>query len=206
MLTSEWRARLPPEERRTTGRPPLYQPRLVPPVPAAVVWWLIKPDEDLKPEQVGFVERLLSACPKLGAVRELVRGFFALARERRGGDLESWMAEAVENGTAEIRKFCTGLRRDWGGGRCRAYPGVEQRPRRGSCQPAEAHQAADVWTSWLRPAASASPAPDNSGTELTSKQPSACSGSVRRGGQRLLRIHHICGRTGCCKSKVEDEG
>jgi hypothetical protein len=42
----------------------------------------------------------------------VVRTFLCMARERRGHDLEAWMAEAAHSGIEELARFARGLRSD----------------------------------------------------------------------------------------------
>jgi len=42
----------------------------------------------------------------------LIQAFLAMVRERRGHDLEAWMAEVTDNGIAELGRFARGLQED----------------------------------------------------------------------------------------------
>jgi transposase len=50
----------------------------------------------------------------LGVARanQLIQAFLAIARERRGQDLEAWMAEAARSGIDELARFARGLKDD----------------------------------------------------------------------------------------------
>jgi transposase len=43
---------------------------------------------------------------------ELTHAFLAMVRERRGQDLEAWMAEATHSHIPELARFARGLRED----------------------------------------------------------------------------------------------
>jgi transposase len=42
----------------------------------------------------------------------LTQGFLAMVRERRGADLEAWMAEAISSGIDALARFARGLQDD----------------------------------------------------------------------------------------------
>jgi len=42
----------------------------------------------------------------------LIQAFLAMVRERRGHDLEAWMAEVTDNGIVELARFVRGLQED----------------------------------------------------------------------------------------------
>ncbi len=110
---SVWRAQLPPEARRTSGRPGSTSSRPQVPAPRAVVWSLLRPPEEQAEEESGFVQRLLALRPELTAARELVLEFFAFTRRRDATALDGWMVRAEASGIAALKSFCGGLRRDW---------------------------------------------------------------------------------------------
>jgi transposase len=87
----------------------------VPPLPAprTVLWWLMGQPERLTPEQSAFTARLMALCAPVKTAVDLARRFFELARGRRGEQLEEWVEQAEQSGVAELRSFCTGVRRDW---------------------------------------------------------------------------------------------
>jgi transposase len=112
-LISAWRAKLPPEERRRSGRNPKGEVDGRAPAPRAVVWWLLGTKEKLTVEQAAFLERLKEKCPKVEIAQILALEFFEMAREREPAGLERWIERAVASGIEELKNFGVGLRRDW---------------------------------------------------------------------------------------------
>ncbi len=45
----------------------------------------------------------------IARAQTLIQAFLAMVRERRGADLEAWMAEATHSGIAELARFAHGL-------------------------------------------------------------------------------------------------
>jgi transposase len=43
---------------------------------------------------------------------ELIQAFLSMVRERRGADLEGWMAETMHSGIDALARFARGLRED----------------------------------------------------------------------------------------------
>jgi transposase len=112
-LVSEWRSKLPPEERRTSGKAPGRRGDPRAPAPRAVVWWLLGEPETLEEEEAAFVERLKQACPQVERAQSLAREFFGMARRREGGRLKGWIERVASSGIEELERFATGLLRDW---------------------------------------------------------------------------------------------
>lgn len=109
-----WREQLPPGERRSPRRPRVAAaPGSPAPAPRALVWWLIGRKQPLTAQQAALVERLCQRCPVVTTARALVQAFFRLVRGRQAEKLEGWIAAVEQSGIAELRQFCTGLRRDW---------------------------------------------------------------------------------------------
>lgn len=106
---SAWRAPLPSTERRTSTAPP----RARVPAPRTVVWWLLRPREQLTAEQAAFLERVKQQSPRIALAQSLAQEFFTLTRQREAEKLEDWTERAGASGIAELKGFCTGLRRDW---------------------------------------------------------------------------------------------
>ncbi len=83
-------------------------------VPSArtTVWWLLHDEEQLESQQQQFVARLMESSSTICAARKLARWFFALVRERRAGELETWIAAVESSGIADLKNFAKGLLRD----------------------------------------------------------------------------------------------
>jgi transposase len=110
---SAWRAKLPPEERRTTGRAPGRRQETRAPAPRTVVWWLLGTREALTEEQAAFLERLKAGCSKVELAQSLALEFFTMVRQRGAEKLEDWIRRASTSGIEELKQFGAGLRRDW---------------------------------------------------------------------------------------------
>jgi transposase len=48
----------------------------------------------------------------IARAQTLVQAFLSMVRERRGDELEAWMAEATQSGIEELARFARGLRDD----------------------------------------------------------------------------------------------
>ena len=79
-----------------------------------VAAWLLKPDTQLEPEELAFIEGLTRANPDLTTAGLLAQEFGQLVRERRAGNLDDWIARAVVPRVPhELRIFAKGLRSDY---------------------------------------------------------------------------------------------
>lgn len=112
-LLCEWRTKLKPEERRTSGKAAGGRSDTRAPTPRAVVWWLLGSPETVTEEQAQFLERLKQECPEVAIAQALALEFYGMARRRDGGRLEEWIERVVRSGIGELKSFGVGLRRDW---------------------------------------------------------------------------------------------
>jgi transposase len=69
----------------------------------------IAPTDDLTTEQARYLAALHDAQPVLSTAYALAQGFMGLLRERRGHELDAWIAQATASDCAAIRSFATGL-------------------------------------------------------------------------------------------------
>ena len=106
------RARLPPEERRTSGPQPHGKRERRPPAPRTVVWWLLRAPEQLTAGQSRFLSRLKEHCATVATAQTLAVEFFRIVRQREPQDLNRWLERAEQSGVSELRTFARGLRRD----------------------------------------------------------------------------------------------
>ncbi len=111
-LISPWRAPLPPEERRTSGRPPKAHAETRAPAPRAGVWWLLGTKAKLTEEQAAFLERLTERCPQVELAQSLALEFFGMARRREPAGLAGWIERAAARGIEALKPFGVGLCRD----------------------------------------------------------------------------------------------
>ena len=59
-----------------------------------------------------YVEQLCQVDAGVAQANQLIQAFLAIARERRGHDLEAWMAEAMHSGIDALARFARGLQED----------------------------------------------------------------------------------------------
>jgi transposase len=97
-----------PRQARVTPAPP-PPPRLT---PRAVGWLLLREEGDDTPQEATFVGEVLRCSPHLATMRDAVRRFFALLRQRQADHLAAWLHEAETNSIPELAAFAQGVRRD----------------------------------------------------------------------------------------------
>jgi transposase len=78
----------------------------------AVSFTLVCPAAKRAPDAQTYVEQLCQGDAGVARANQLVQAFLAIARERRGDDLEAWMAEATYSGIDELARFARGLQED----------------------------------------------------------------------------------------------
>lgn len=83
-----------------------------PPSVRCVLWWLLRPDEQLEVEAQQFVARLCHSSSSIRTARELALWFFRLVRERRAGEFGEWIAFARESRLPYLKGFAQRLLSD----------------------------------------------------------------------------------------------
>jgi transposase len=63
-------------------------------------------------EAQTYVEQLCQVDTGIARANALIQAFLTMVRERRGYDLGTWMAEAIDSGIAELARFARGLQED----------------------------------------------------------------------------------------------
>jgi transposase len=98
------------------GQPPESQrsPYMRPQGPSAraVSFTLICPPAKRVREAQMYLDQLCAMDAGIARAYELSQVFLAIVRERRGADLESWMAETINSGLEALARFARGLRED----------------------------------------------------------------------------------------------
>jgi transposase len=56
-----------------------------------------------------YLDQLCQMDAGIARAQTLIQAFLAMVRERRGADLEAWMAEATHSGIVELACFAHGL-------------------------------------------------------------------------------------------------
>jgi transposase len=91
---------------------PMPTPTAVPPKTRTVTSWIMTKPSSRDDADQHSLDAILASCPQLAAVNAHVQTFAALMTERRGHDLEHWMASALATGEPALKSFVTGLRAD----------------------------------------------------------------------------------------------
>ncbi|MDE3725350.1 ISL3 family transposase, partial [Nocardiopsis sp. N85] len=99
------------EPLRSSGRP-------APPAPEALTvrqatGLITSLPSRLKPKQEVKLKELLGRCPELDRVAGCVRSFATMMREKKGQDLEAWLATAEATEMQPVQSFVRGLRQDF---------------------------------------------------------------------------------------------
>jgi transposase len=63
-------------------------------------------------EAQTYLDQLCQVEASVARAYALSQAFLAIVRERRGDDLEAWMAEAMHSGIDELARFARGLQDD----------------------------------------------------------------------------------------------
>ena len=99
------------------GRPPevAQSPYTRPQGPSArAVSFLVvsRPEKRSRLAQL-YLEQLCQVEAQMAQLYELALSFLSLVRERRGEDLDSWIAQVLASGIEPLARFATGLQDDW---------------------------------------------------------------------------------------------
>jgi len=96
---------------RTAEPPPPAHAML--PGPRTLAWLLLRRPSDLDDKEQLLLKQLCERTAELGSARRLAQHFLRLVRERRGRELDEWVADVHNTGPPELRGFSRNLRRDW---------------------------------------------------------------------------------------------
>ena len=96
----------PPESQRS----PYMRPQG--PSARAVSFVMVRPAAKRSREAQTSLDQLCQMDTGIARAHGLTHAFLAMGRERRGADLEAWMAEALSSGIAELVRFAHGLQDD----------------------------------------------------------------------------------------------
>jgi transposase len=78
----------------------------------AVSFALVCPAAKRSLEAQTYVDQLCQVTTRMARANVLMQAFLTMVRERRGADLEVWMAEAMHSGIDELARFARGLQED----------------------------------------------------------------------------------------------
>lgn len=87
-------------------------PTLAVPSVRQVLWWLLRPDEQLEEKPQQFVGRLCRISCTIRHAREIALWFMRLVRERRAEEFGVWIATARESGLPYLKGFAQRLLSD----------------------------------------------------------------------------------------------
>jgi transposase len=73
---------------------------------------LLRRPAGLTPRPQAARERLCALDPVIQTAYELAQAFAILLRERRGEQLDTWVAQVADSGIRELHRFATGLAGD----------------------------------------------------------------------------------------------
>jgi transposase len=98
------------------GQPPESQhsPYTRPQGPSAraVSFAIVCPAAKRSSDMQTYLDQLCQVEASVARADALSQAFLTLVRERRGDELEAWMAEAIESGITELARFARGLQED----------------------------------------------------------------------------------------------
>jgi hypothetical protein len=78
-----------------------------PPGPRTLTWLLLRRPSDLDETEQALLQQLGQGNPELPTTRNLVQQFMRMVRERRGRNLEAWVAQVQADGPWELRGLPT---------------------------------------------------------------------------------------------------
>jgi transposase len=78
----------------------------------AVSFVMVCPAAKRSREAQTYLDQLWQMDARITRAHGLTQGFLTMVRERRGSDLEAWMAEAISSGIAELARCARGLQDD----------------------------------------------------------------------------------------------
>ncbi len=96
---------------RTAEPPPPAHVML--PGPRTVAWLLLRRPSDLDEQEHVLLKQLYERSAELVSARQLAQHFLRLVRERRGRELDAWVANVHQTGPPELRGFSRNLQHDW---------------------------------------------------------------------------------------------
>jgi transposase len=96
----------PPESQRS----PYMRPQG--PSARAVSFVMVCPAAKRSREAQTYLDQLCQMDAGIAQAHRLTHAFLAMVRERRGADLEAWIAKAMHSGIEELARFARGLQED----------------------------------------------------------------------------------------------
>jgi transposase len=76
-------------------------------------WLFVSQPTQLDEKQRRHVQAIRAGHPDLETAYDLSQRFVVMLAERRGGELDGWLSQAIQSGIVELQGFATGIRRDY---------------------------------------------------------------------------------------------
>lgn len=99
---------------------PCSQPPATPPSPPKLrlsptraSWLCVSPPKKRDEQDQRLLSQLRGGHPDLEKAYQLAQAFVSMLSERRAADVEGWLATAEQSGIAELKRFASGIRRDY---------------------------------------------------------------------------------------------
>jgi transposase len=84
-----------------------------PPTALQVAHWVTFKEDQRLAWQKDYLSRLCETDTQIQETYELIQEFTTMLRERKGEQLDSWLARIEKQGVAELQSFAQGLRKDY---------------------------------------------------------------------------------------------
>jgi transposase len=94
------------------GRKAVVTTGAKPPSSRSVAGMLLRPPQNLSPEEKAFLEQLCLASEPIRSVCSLTNRFLTMVRQRRREDLSVWLTETKQSGLPALVGFAQGLEHD----------------------------------------------------------------------------------------------
>jgi transposase len=73
---------------------------------------MVCPEAQQSDDAQRYLDQFCQVDGRIARAHGLGQAFLAMVRERRGADLEAWMAETMHSGIEELARFARGLQED----------------------------------------------------------------------------------------------
>ncbi|HEV2659931.1 MAG TPA: ISL3 family transposase [Ktedonobacteraceae bacterium] len=84
-----------------------------PPTALQVAHWVTFKEDQRLEWQKDYLSRLCETDAQIQEAYELIQEFTTMLRERKGEQIDSWLARVEKQGVAELQSFAQGLRKDY---------------------------------------------------------------------------------------------
>ena len=98
---------------RANPSPASSQPRRKLPKVRLVALWLAKPPMQRTPDEQRWVEAVIASHPQVATAEHLAQQFRQVFEDRDSDALKAWLARGVASQIPELKRFATGLQRDY---------------------------------------------------------------------------------------------